>query len=118
MAMTLPWLRLYAEAVDDEKLRLLAFEDRWHFIALLCLKQQGILDTTSDPAIYRRKMAVKMDVQPTALDEILRRLSEIGLIDVDDGLVTIRAWEQRQFLSDSSSDRVRRHRNSKKINDF
>lgn len=44
--MSNPWLRLYTEAVDDEKLRLLAFEDRWHFIAILCCKGKGIIDET------------------------------------------------------------------------
>ena len=46
--MKLPWFRLYAEAIDDEKLRLLAFEDRWHFIALMCCMGQGILDSPPD----------------------------------------------------------------------
>lgn len=40
----LPWLRLYHRIIDDDKMRLLAFEDRWHFIALLCLKREGVLD--------------------------------------------------------------------------
>ena len=35
---TMQWFRLYAGIVDDEKLRLLAFEDRWHYVALLALK--------------------------------------------------------------------------------
>ena len=31
--MKMPWFRLYHRMIDDEKLRLLAFEDRWHFVA-------------------------------------------------------------------------------------
>lgn len=78
---TLPWFRAYAEMVDDEKLRLLAFEDRWHFVALLCLKGQGVLDA-SDP-LMKRKAAVKMGLTLAELEDVARRLSEVELLDVD-----------------------------------
>jgi hypothetical protein len=51
----LTWFRMYSEAVDDEKLRLLAFEDRWHFVAILCCKAKRILD--GDNELTRRKIA-------------------------------------------------------------
>ncbi|EKU29717.1 hypothetical protein C660_12539 [Alcaligenes sp. HPC1271] len=53
----MPWFRAYTEMVDDEKLRLLAFEDRWHYVALLCLKGQGVLD--SEDTLMLRKVAVE-----------------------------------------------------------
>ncbi len=110
MNRKLPWFRLYSEAVDDDKLRLLAFEDRWHFIALLCCKCQGILDADSAPEITRRRIAVKLGVQLRELEEITRRLSEIGLIQESDGQLKITNWDARQFASDSSAERVKRHR--------
>lgn len=79
MADQIKWLRLYAETIDDEKLRLLAFEDRWHFIALLCCKAQGLLDGSD--ALMRRKVAVKLGLAIRELDEVVRRLAEVGLID-------------------------------------
>jgi hypothetical protein len=90
-----PWFRMYAEAVDDEKLRLLAFEDRWHFVALLCLKSLGTLD--SDAPFLERRIALKLGLQLPQLDELKRRLNEIGLINDDWQPV---AWERRQFKSD------------------
>lgn len=75
----MPWFRAYTEMIDDEKLRLLAFEDRWHFMAILCLKGQGVLDA-ADP-LMMRKAAVKMEVSVEQLAEILQRLSEVGLVD-------------------------------------
>ena len=39
-----PWFRLYNEIIDDEKLLLLAFQDRWHYVALLALKNKGVRD--------------------------------------------------------------------------
>ena len=106
MTDKLPWFRMYGEAVDDEKLRLLAFEDRWHFVALLCCKTQGILDEGS--TIMHRKVAVKLGVDMRTLEEIVRRLAEVELID--ENTLQPMAWENRQFKSDSSKDRTQRYR--------
>lgn len=104
--MSLPWFRLYSRMVDDDKLRLLAFEDRWHFVALLCLKAEGLLDEASGD-LRTRRIAVKLGVQVRELDEIGRRLSEVGL--VDDALNPL-AWDDLQFKSDGSTDRVKAYR--------
>ena len=106
----MPWFRAYTEMVDDEKLRLLAFEDRWHFVALLCLKGQGLLDDGG--ALMMRKVAVKLGLDLRTLDEVARRLSEVGLIDKDT-LQPI-AWDARQMRSDSSSERVKAYRERQK----
>ena len=102
------WFRAYSEIIDDEKLRLLAFEDRWHYVAILCCKSLGILDDDCDQQLLRRKIAVKMGVQVRELDEISRRLAEVGLID-QDSLQPIK-WDDRQFESDTSKERMRRYR--------
>lgn len=107
-----PWFRMYTEAVDDEKLRLLAFEDRWHYVAILCLKGQGLLDDDSEHQLRLRKIAVKMGVQLRELDEIARRLAEVGLID-QQTLQPVK-WDTRQFRSDSSRERVARHRENQR----
>ena len=103
-----PWFRLYTETVDDEKLRLLAFEDRWHFVALLCCKGSGLLDSGDEPGLLRRKLAVKLGLSPRELEEVARRLAEVGLIDPD--TLQPLAWDDRQFKSDTSSERVRKYR--------
>lgn len=100
------WFRLYSRMIDDDKLRLLAFEDRWHFVALCCLKSEGLLDEESDD-LRTRRIAVKLGVQLRELDEIGRRLREVGL--VDETLSPI-AWDELQFRSDASTDRVRAFR--------
>ena len=109
MSMQLPWFRAYAEMVDDEKLRLLAFEDRWHFMALLCLKGRGVLDDAGP--LMMRKVAVKMGIDTRTLAEVGRRLAEVGLID-QESLQPLR-WNTRQMRSDSdptAADRKRRQR--------
>jgi hypothetical protein len=108
----LQWFRLYHRIVDDEKLRLLAFEDRWHFVALCCLKADGLLDTPID-SLRSRKIAVKLGVQLRELDEIGRRLQEVGL--VDENLSPV-AWDELQYKSDNSTDRVKKYREKQQRN--
>jgi hypothetical protein len=108
----LQWFRLYHRIVDDEKLRLLAFEDRWHFVALCCLKADGLLDTPND-SLRSRKIAVKLGVQLRELDEIGRRLQEVGL--VDENLSPV-AWDELQYKSDNSTERVKKYREKQQRN--
>lgn len=103
------WFRMYSEAIDDEKLRLLAFEDRWHYVAILCLKSKGILDECD--TLLMRKVAVKMGLDLRSLEEVVRRLSEVGLID--EHTLQPLAWDTRQFQSDSSTERTRAWRERK-----
>lgn len=107
--MSLPWFRMYAEAIDDAKLRLLAFEDRWHFVAILCCKCQGVLDV--EQPILDRRVAVKLGLQKNDLDEVRRRLIEAGLIN---DLWQPLQWIKRQFVSDISTGRVRKYRENNK----
>lgn len=104
----LPWFRFYTEAVDDEKLRLLAFEDRWHFVALLCCKGSGLLDAGDEPALLRRKLGVKLGLASRELDEAVRRLAEVGLID--EATFQPTAWHGRQMRSDVDSTNAERQR--------
>lgn len=92
--------------VDNEKVRLVAFEDRWHFVAIMCCKQQGIMEGE----LVERKLSVKLGIQLRELDEVKRRLMEVGLIDEH---FNPTGWDEHQFKSDSSADRVRKHREKK-----
>ncbi len=105
----LPWFRMYHEAIDDEKLRLLACEDRWHFIAILCCKAKGILDDGGP--LLRRKVAVRLGLSTSELEEVARRLSEVELINFE--TLQPLAWADRQFESDSSAERTRAYRERK-----
>jgi hypothetical protein len=67
--------------MDDPRVLLLSFDDRWFFMALKQLKCQGQLDLIDDPEQLRRGVAARLGVQVRELDEIARRLSEVRLID-------------------------------------
>lgn len=111
MNKNLQWFRLYHRVIDDEKIRLLAFEDRWHFIAVCCLKADGLLDEPESDLKWR-KVAVKLGVQLRELDEIKRRLLEVGLVDAE---MQPTAWDELQYRSDTSTERVRKFREKSKV---
>jgi hypothetical protein len=106
----LPWFRVYHRMIDDERLRLLAFEDRWHFVAVLCLKADGLLDDDHND-LWERRLALKLGIQLRELDEINRRLMNVGLIDAEWQPIK---WDELQQRSDHSRDRVRRFRDKQK----
>jgi hypothetical protein len=103
------WFRCYGEMVDDAKLRLLAFEDRWHYVAILCCKTQGLLDETK-PELLDRIVGLKLGLASRELDEVRRRLIEVELIDRDWQPL---GWNSRQFVSDTSAERTRKWRERK-----
>lgn len=98
--MSMPWFRMYSDIIDDDKIRLLAFEDRWHFVALCSLKCSGLTDNPDDPLLLR-KLAVKMGVQLLELDEIKRRLMDVELID--ENFVPLK-WGKRQYQKPGASN--------------
>ncbi|WP_144394815.1 DnaT-like ssDNA-binding domain-containing protein [Pleionea sediminis] len=106
-----PWFRLYSEIIDDPKMLMLSFEDRWHYVALLCLKCQGELDKEANADKLQRKVALKLGVSISNLDEVKRRLKEEELIDENFQPIN---WNKRQFKSDSSAARVRKYRAKQK----
>lgn len=106
------WFRAYAADVDDANLRLLAFEDRWHWHAINCLKCAGELDSVDSGPLLQRKIAVKLGLQLRELEAVAMRLAEFELIDPK----TFQPldWDERQFLSDTSTGRVQAFRERQK----
>lgn len=110
-AEPMKWFRMYADCVDDEKLRLLAFEDRWHFVAILALKCAGLLDAGDAPAMLERKLCLKLGLGMRELSEVKRRLNEVSLVDEHWQPI---GWTKRQYLHDRSTERTRQWRDRKK----
>jgi hypothetical protein len=108
------WFRMYGEFVSDPKVQLLAFEDQRHFVALLCLKCNGTLDSEAPSQVFRDRMIAKaLGLSPDAALEAKRRLIEVGVVQDDWQPVK---WSERQFESDSSTDRVRKFRGKRSGN--
>lgn len=110
-APKMPWFRMYTDFLNDPKMITLAFEDQRHFIGLLALKGDGTLDNQCAPDLLNRIVAQRLWVDFAIVGEIKKRLMAVGLIDEN---WQPAAWDKRQMRSDSSTDRVRAHRNKAK----
>jgi hypothetical protein len=103
------WFRAYSEALDDPKVQRLHPTLFKAWFNLLCLASQhdGVLPSNDDIAFRLRVSA--QDAQGY-IDELILA----GLIDIRaDGARTPHNWETRQFVSDTSTERVRKHRKRK-----
>jgi hypothetical protein len=107
----MPWFRMYTDFLNDPKMITLAFEDQRHFIGVLALKGDGTLDNQCAPELLNRIVAQRLWVDYAVIGEVKKRLAAVGLID--DSWQPL-AWEKRQMRSDSSTDRVRAHREKSK----
>ena len=105
--MSFPWFRLYAEFATDPVVQSLAFEDQRHFVVIMCLKCDGVIDRNISRQAKSRIIFRALGVDSVAADEAKRRLMEVGLIDNN---WQIPAWNKRQFVSDHSTERSRKSR--------
>jgi hypothetical protein len=99
------WFRVYDNLIDDPKIQRL---DPTLFKALInvwCLASAhgGVL-----PSI--EVIAFKLRIKPEKARRALNDLREAGLVDDDEKGAHPHNWDQRQFISDGSTSRVKRFR--------
>lgn len=105
------WFRLYDELLDDPKVQALPPEDFKAWINLLCLanRNEGRL-----PSVEAIAFALRID--NIAAGSLVDRFLIGGLIDKVKGGpigwgIAPHGWAQRQYKSDTSTERVKRFRN-------
>ncbi len=103
------WFRFYDTALDDPKVQRLPAELFKVWVNILCIasRNDGLLPEVEDCAFMLR-----MSAEDCA--DAIHSLHEAGLLDLDEGASSPHNWKSRQFQSDSSTDRVKRHRNGKR----
>lgn len=103
------WFRFYAESLDDPKVQRLPphlFKTWVNLLSMAC---------TSGGTIRRDDVAFKLRLSEhdaaTQIDELIG----FGLLDIQaDKTIEPHNWKARQFISDTSNERVRKHRENKK----
>jgi 5-methylcytosine-specific restriction endonuclease McrA len=100
--MANPWFRMYAEFANDAKVQMLSESMQRRYIMLMCLRCSNSLVTLQD-----EEVAFQLRISNEELAETKDLFIGKGFIDSSWNLLN---WEKRQFLSDSSNDRVKRHR--------
>lgn len=100
------WFRLYSEFAHDPKVQSMPEEMQRRLIMLYCLQADGCLGSLSDDEIA---LALRLDCHI---------LSHTKSLFLEKNFICdnwkIRAWKKRQYQSDSSAERMRRHRDKMK----
>ena len=116
----LPWFRFYCETVTDPKLRRIPPEQRWVWPAVLTIARESptpghLLIDEGMPANIEDiadKAAVPVKVARAALDYFL---SVPGFLVKVDGVLIAPNFTERQYESDSSTNRTRKHRSKERV---
>jgi hypothetical protein len=109
--MSNQWFRFYTEVLNDEKVQSLnsATFKNWINLLCFCAKFGGNL-----PQIDAISFALR--IKKTQTKALIKELKEYGLIDEIEGVTNgykIHSWDKRQYKSDTSKDRMKRHRDKK-----
>ena len=97
-----PWFRLYSEFATDHKIQMLNEADQRRFVMLLCLRCSN-----GDVTLQDAEIAFQLRINLEEWETTKKRFIEAKMIDRNSRVLN---WEKRQYLSDSSTERVRRHR--------
>ena len=110
--MAQPWLRLYREVVTDPKLCRLSGSARFVWIVLMCLANDDGDVLIADGVPYdRADIANLAGVANDTVDDAFEWFIKTKMINTDAlGLIKLNNWNKRQFKSDDSTERVRKHR--------
>lgn len=99
------WFRSYDEALDDPKVQRLsdALFRAWFNLMCVTSKNKGEPFTIEE-------VEFRLRLTSTKAKATLAGLIDAGLIDEKDGRYISHNWASRQFKSDVSNERVKRHR--------
>jgi len=104
--MANPWFRLYSEFAHDPKIQMLPEAMQRRYVMLMCLKCSETLET-----LHETEIAFQLRLSTGELDETKQLFISKKFIDEQWNLLN---WDKRQFVSDSSTMRVAKHREKKK----
>jgi hypothetical protein len=103
------WWRAYDDAIDHPKLLKLSdtMHRAWFTLQCIASANGGVLPPAAD-------IAVRLRLKPSKVALWIAELVKAKLIDNQDGVFRPHNWDDRQFISDSSTERVKRHRDKKR----
>ena len=104
--MANPWFRLYSEFAHDPKIQMLSEAMQRRYVMLMCLRCSETLET-----LHETEIAFQLRLSAEELDETKKLFISKNFIDKHWNLLN---WDKRQFVSDSSTMRVAKHRSKKK----
>jgi len=105
------WFKLYTELAQHPRLRILSFEDRWHYVSLMCAKADGTLDQDNEK-LRDQMLSVHLGLTPVEMAAVKDRLMDVELIADDWDIIN---WDDKQSADATGAARKRRQRAKEKI---
>lgn len=105
------WFKLYPEIANHPRLRILSFEDRWHYVSLMCAKADGTLDQPNEK-LRDQMLSVHLGLTPVEMAAVKERLMDVELIAEDWDIIN---WEDKQSSDATGAARKRRQRAREKL---
>lgn len=122
MANKLPWFRLYTEILDDKKIKRICRTTGESkaliigvWVILLSLasdsNERGMLYISDDTPYAFADLADETGLAEDVLVTVLNEFSKLGMLNTNEQeTLQITKWNDRQYKSDNSSERVKKHR--------
>jgi len=105
------WFKLYPEIANHPRLRILSFEDRWHYVSLMCAKADGTLDQPN-AKLRDQMLSVHLGLTPVEMAQVKERLMDVELIADDWDIIN---WDDKQSSDATGAARKRRQRAREKL---
>jgi len=112
------WVRVYTDIRSDRKIRRLEFSHRWLWIVLLTIAKEspkpGWLLYGGNVSVTFHDLADEANMSLKDVESGFSVFRDQNMIEQVDGVWRLINWDKRQFTSDLSTDRVRKHREKKR----
>ena len=122
---TMPWFRTYSEILDDKKIKRICrltglckatVIGVWIcFLALASESEdRGKLLISENIPYDKEDLSNETELNDDDLDRLIQLFIKFDMLAFEGGTYVIKNWDGRQFKSDNSTDRVRKHREMKR----
>lgn len=126
MAKTDPWFRFYTETPDDPKLDRAALMAQCEYASIFTVwgvmmtfakksPVEGILLIAKNVPVTIFEIAIKSRIKDTALiEKIILAFQSLDMIQIENEVISLAHWGERQYQSDTSTDRWRKWNDKRK----
>jgi hypothetical protein len=104
--MANPWFRMYSEFATDPKVQMMSELEQRRLLMIFCLRCNGHVTLQDEEVTFM--LRISNDDWANTKKLFMSK----GFINNDNEVMN---WDKRQFVSDSSAERVARHRDKKRI---
>lgn len=99
------WFRLYQEFATDPKVQMMSETNQRRLVMLFCFR------CNSDVTLQDEEITFQLRITPEEWASTKAEFMKRGFVDNDNEVLN---WDKRQYVSDSSNQRVKRHREKMK----